>query len=139
MRSTDDMMQELMQENQIDSYVKKNEADMLDDKSIAQCLTELIEAKSLSKAKVIKNSNVNEIYAYQIFAGKRQPSRDKLLCLCFGMRLSIEEVQKLLKQVGYAELYPRIKRDSIMLFALNKYLTVTQVNDLLYDNSEAVI
>ena len=46
-----------------------------------QLFDQLLEEKSLKKSTVIKNSELNEIYGYQIFSGKRIPSRDKLISI----------------------------------------------------------
>ncbi len=54
----------------------------------------------------------------RIFAGEKIPSRDKLIALAFGLRLSEEETIKLLKISGNRELYARDERDALILFAL---------------------
>ena len=47
---------------------------------------------------------MSEIYLHQIFAGRRTPSRNRLLCLCYGLGATIEETQELLRLCGIAEL-----------------------------------
>ena len=44
---------------------------------------------------------------------------DKLIALCFGMMLDIDETDDLLKYAGYNPLYARNKRDSIIIFAIS--------------------
>lgn len=56
-----------------------------------------------------------------------------MLAICFAMELSEEEVQRLLKYTGYPQLYARIERESIILFALQHQLKITDVNELLYE------
>ena len=46
------------------------------------------------------------------------------------MSLNLEDSQRLLKLAGVSELYPRIKRDSIILFAINKDLTIEKCDEL---------
>jgi hypothetical protein len=82
---------------------------------------------------------MNEIYAYQIFSGKRKPSRDKLLCLCRGMELNSVETNQLLKSAGFAPLYPKNKRDSIIMFGFEKGQSVVDINEVLYDNGEKTL
>ena len=74
------------------------------DSALSNYLNQLLEEKSLKKSTVIKNSELNEIYGYQIFSGKRIPSRDKLISISFGLELSLEETQTLLKYAGFAPL-----------------------------------
>ena len=82
---------------------------------------------------------LNEIYAHQIFSGKRNPSRDKLICLCFGLGLDVEEMQLLLRACGYSNLYVKRRRESVILYARLKGLTLLQCNELLYDEEEPLL
>ena len=103
-------------------------------------LATLLKKYSISKNEAINNSALSQIYGYQIFSGKRpNPSRDKILQLIFGMSLNLEDSQRLLKLAGVSELYPRIKRDSIILFAINKDLTIEKCDELLFELGEKTI
>ena len=103
-------------------------------------LLKLLKKYSISKNEAINNSAISQIYGYQIFSGKRpNPSRDKILQLIFGMSLNLEDSQRLLKLAGVSELYPRIKRDSIILFAINKDLTIEKCDELLFELGEKTI
>ena len=61
---------------------------------------------------------MSEVYLHQVFSGRRNPSRSRLLCLCFGLNASLEETQELLKQCGFAQLYPKDRRDAIILYGI---------------------
>jgi hypothetical protein len=63
--------------------------------------------------------------------GTRQPSRDKVLQLAFGLRLTVDEAQRLLRAADKSPLYPRLKRDAVVLFALNKSLSILETQNLL--------
>ena len=88
--------------------------------NLAVLLSHLLEKKGLKKAQVIKNSELSEVYGYQIFSGIRVPERKKLLCLAVSMRLNIEEAQQLLKCAGYSLLY--VKKPCGMLGAPEREL-----------------
>ena len=107
--------------------------------SLPEQLVAMLAAKGLTKAEVVRESNLNEVYAYQILSGVRRPSRDKLLSLCFAMKATLEETQGLLKQSGFAPLYVRSHRDSIIIFALTHGHTLIELNTDLYDHGEPVI
>ena len=77
---------------------------------------------------------LNTIYGQQIFAGTKTPSRDKLLAIAFGMNLNFEETDTLLKQQGYARLYPRKERDAVIIYGLLHKLSLLDTNTLLYEN-----
>ncbi len=52
------------------------------------------------------------------------------------MELNVEETQALLKIGGFAMLYPKNKRDAIIIDGVNSSLSVAQINENLYDNGE---
>ena len=92
----------------------------------------ILAQKHLSKSSVIKNADLDRTYGYEILRGSKKPSRDKIIQLCIGANLSLDETNKALKIGNCGQLYPKIMRDSIIIFALNKNLNIIQVNELLY-------
>lgn len=95
-------------------------------------LTRLYETKDLTKAELARRSGISEVYLHQVFSGRRSPSRNRLLCLCFGLRVDMEEAQTLLQAGHYAPLYPRDRRDAILIYGLSHGLTLAEVNDALF-------
>lgn len=138
MKSTDDLLKELAAAESIDDYISENQSDFRDIR-LSDYLQTLLAEKHTTKAEVIRRAELNEIYGYQIFAGTKTPSRDKVLCLAFGFGLSAAETQQLLKSCGLPFLYAKHRRDSIILFALHKQLSVPETNTLLYDCGEETI
>ena len=94
---------------------------------------------NLSKSQIINNSNIQKNYAYQIFDGSKKPSRDKVLCLCFAIGLHMKEANTLLTLAGHSILYPRIKRDSIISFGLEKKASLIDINITLHEMDEAIL
>ena len=137
-KPTDDLMEELTHSENLEQYIKENKAYFIDT-SLAEALNQKLKEKGLAKSAVIKAAEINEIYGYQIFSGKRIPSREKLLCILIGMKLSLPEVQQLLKLAGYAPLYPKNIRDSIIISGLQHSKTVIEINELLYDHQEPTL
>lgn len=105
-KSTGDLRRELMEQDSIDTYIKENQT-LFTDKSVAELLTELYEQKDLTKAELARRASMSEVYLHQVFSGRRNPSRDRLLCLCIGLGATLEETQELLKRASYAQLYPK--------------------------------
>lgn len=91
-------------------------------------LFELLEAKGLSRADVIVRTGLDKAYAYQIFSGMRNPSRDKLITMAFGMNLSEDETQELLRLAGHRELWVKDERDALILFAIRHKLSLVDVH-----------
>lgn len=109
------------------------------DVTLSDYLQELIASKNLKKSEVIFRSGLDRTYAYQIFSGAKKPTRDKLLALAIGMHLTFDEVQRLLKVNGYAQLYPKSRRDSIVVFAIYKGQNILELNDRLLLMGERVL
>ena len=63
-------------------------------------------------------------------AGKttKNISRDKVIMLCFGLNLTVDEAQQLMKKSGYAPLYARDTRDSIIIFSLENHIGIVNTN-----------
>lgn len=101
--------------------------------SLSQSLEQLLQDKHISKSKCIEASGLDRTYAYQIFSGLKAPSREKVLALCLGMNLTLEEVQTFLKQNRYPPLYPRAEQDCAVIYAFQHCLSVMEVNELLYE------
>ena len=91
----------------------------------------LLEKKGLSKADVIRTSGLDEAYLYEIFKGKKKPSRDKLILLAFGMHMNEEEIQRTLKLGKCSELYVRIARDAAILYCIQRGMSITESEELL--------
>lgn len=137
-KPTNELMDALNQSSSIHNFIKQ-EQDFLIDSSLSEFLNQLIKEKSLVKSSVIKKSNMHEIYGYQIFSGKRVPSRNKLIALSFGMELSLDETQTLLKYAGFAPLYPKQKRDSLLIWSITHHFSIYETNDLLYSENESTL
>lgn len=108
--------------------------------SLPEYLEKLLSKKQLTKAQVILKGNLNKDYAYQIFSGtKSSPSRDKLLAIAIGMSLTVDETQTMLKIAELPMLYPRKRRDMIILFAIQNGYDIFEINDCLDDLGEEII
>lgn len=137
-KSTNQLMNSLRKSNTPSEYLNEEENYIIDE-PLAVYLNNLLKAKGLSKSSVVKNADINEIYGYQILSGTRTPSRDKLISIAFGMNLDIEETQQLLKYANYAPLYPKNKRDSIILWCIEHKYNIRNTNEELYSQEEETL
>ncbi len=98
----------------------------------------LMEEKNFKKTEIISKVNINTGYVYEILRNEKHPERDKMLQFAFALDLNIDETQNLLKRCGYAQLYCRNHRDSIIIFCINRKATLGEANALLnkYEFSE---
>lgn len=102
-------------------------------------LKALISEYNLKKADVIARSMIERHYAYQILDDKKNPSRDKMIMMCFGLGLSPEKANDLFKVTGYPPLYAKDLRDNIIIFCLEKHQMVIDANILLEEKGLPVL
>ncbi len=131
-RTTAQLLEILKSQKKYDDYVKENEENFVTANPCDLLKTE-IEKRGFSKAEVIKKSGLERHYAYQILSGAKNPSRDKIIMFCFGMGMNIEETQHFLLECSASALYAKNKRDNVTLFAIDKRLSIGDLNDLLYE------
>lgn len=130
-KSTDELLNILKHTPDLNTYLKEEENNLVSC-SLPNYFSRLCSEKNISPAQCIKTSGLDRTYAYQIFSGDKTPSRDKVLALCFGFHLSFDEIQSLLKSTGYPILYAKNERDSVIIFALQRNCSLTDLNDLLF-------
>ena len=132
MKTTDELIKVLENSDNLETYLENNK-DNFSNISFTEYLNALMKKYNLS------NSNIQKNYAYQIFDGSKKPSRDKVLCLCFAIGLHMKEANTLLTLAGHSILYPRIKRDSIISFGLEKKASLIDINITLHEMDEAIL
>lgn len=137
-KNTDDLRQELMDSTDLTQFLTKNQEHFVDT-NVSELLNQLFDRRNISKAALAKQSGMSEIYLHQIFSGRRNPSRNRLLCLCYGLQATVEETQELLRLCKMAQLYPKLKRDAIIYYGLQHRLDLYEVNDRLFDEDEATL
>lgn len=129
---------ENLQHMDIDTYLLLNKANMIPH-NLSIHLELLLKKNGLTKADVVRGSQLNRKYVYQIFSGEKTPSRNKLIALAFGLQLTAEETQTMLKLAGYRDLYAKDTRDAIILYALQRRKNILETNELLYEHECQVL
>ena len=137
-KTTDDLRQELMSASSIDSYLRENQR-YFAKQSMTELLLALYQSKGCSKASLARRSGMSEVYLHQVFAGRRKPSRDRLLCLCIGLNATLEKTQLILKQAAYAQLYPKNRRDAIISHGILHSADLDAINDKLFSQNEKTL
>lgn len=135
-KTTEDLLKTLLRTDEYSQFQELKDNGVV---SLAEHLDALLDQKETSKAEVIYRARLDTVYGYQIFNGTRKPSRDKLLQLAFGFPLTYKETLTLLRIAGVYSLYVRRRRDSIIIFALNKGFSLEQLNELLEQEDEAYL
>ncbi|MBQ8831125.1 MAG: hypothetical protein IJ017_05970 [Oscillospiraceae bacterium] len=93
----------------------------------------ILKEKELKRQDVIIRANFSQKYGYKLLSGEAHTTdRDKIIRLCFSMELTLKETQRALRLYGLSELYPKVKRDALLITALGrKIFDIDTVNELL--------
>ena len=103
-----------------------------EDSRIGNYLWDLLIKYDKKASVVSSDAHLHESYVGNIINGKKNnPSRNALICICFAMGATVEELQYLLKYAGHSPLYVRRKRDVIIWFGMMKRETIDTVNSNL--------
>jgi DNA-binding phage protein len=130
-------MRALMESGDIRKYIEENNIEELG--TIAGYLESILRQKGKKKSSVIEKAGIDRVYGYEIFRGKKTPSRDTVLRLLLSLDLSLNETQYFLKNTQYPILYPKNIRDAIIIYGIQKSLGVIRLNNLLYDYGQKTI
>lgn len=133
-KTTEELQHEIKAATDIEDYLKNNQENLIQ-YNLPQYLNHLLSQKGIRKADVVRGSLLSKAYVYQIFSGKKTPSRDKLIAIAFGLGLSEAETQTLLKVSGNPKLYARERRDAVILFSLQRNHSIFETNDLLFEHN----
>lgn len=101
-------------------------------------IDELLEQKNLKRQDVLLRADLPQKYGYKLLSGETHTTdRNKILRICFSMEMTLPETQRALKLYGMNELYPKVKRDALLILAIGeKMYEPEQVNDWLKQHKE---
>lgn len=136
-KSTEDLVNEIMTGKHISRYLTANQEEFLDI-SLHDYLQSLLSEAQLKVSQVVDRSYKGE-YIYQVFRGIKNPGRDILLCIALAMELDLDKTAYLLRIARMSLLDARNRRDSIIMFAIERKLSVPDTNDILYEFKEACL
>lgn len=92
-----------------------------------------------TKSDIINKADMSYCYFYDVINGRKIPSKDKIIRITLAMHLSLDDCQEALRISGKSALYPRIKRDSIIIYAINNAYSVYKTNELLTEYGEETL
>lgn len=134
---TEQLLDELLSSPDPDLFLERHDVGT---RGLSDYLQELLEAHGLVRKDAIHAANLNETYGYELFTGKkRNPGRDKVLQLAFGMGLTLRETDRLLQVAGASRLYCKDRRDAIIIFCLDRGVTLQEANETLFARGEDVL
>lgn len=128
--STENIEKKLLTVQSYDAFFEQTSGD-LDTIHPGRYILDLLEKKKLDKKDIVKYLNINTGYIYEILRQEKRPERDKILQFIFALKLDIKEAQTMLKRCGYAVLYGKNTRDSVLMFCISRKKSLIDTNILL--------
>lgn len=129
-QTTNLLMEGLIKEKNFSRFLESNKEHFIN-LTVRDYMNYIIHDKNLDPIEIIRKSNIERSYFYQIANGRRVPSRDKMIQLAIGMKLDIDETQKLLKIGNKTSLYPKVKRDAAIIFCIKNNFDLIKTQEFL--------
>lgn len=128
--STDNLF--LMLENEKDIAENwESVSEHMDALPFHKYLEGIISERNISIPELGVKALLSRSFTYQIFSGKRVPSRDIILRIALSLNISLDEAQRLLKLADRGALYPKIKRDAVIIYGINNKLGLYKTDETL--------
>lgn len=96
-------------------------------------LNKYLAEKDASHADVIRLLNVERCYGYQLLNGKRVPTRVQLIKIGLILKLSFEELQRMLKIAGKEILYARNVTDARVIYSIERGLDYEKACEFIWE------
>ncbi|MDR2648696.1 MAG: hypothetical protein LBB94_03125 [Clostridiales bacterium] len=132
--STGALLQRLFKTHSIECFITHYDKQMVS-VSFSAYISRLCAEKGAAPSQIISRSGIERTFGHQLFNGRRTPSRDTVIQLAFGFGMDYERAQNLLKISGKSALYPRIRRDAVVIFALARGFGIAEVQSTLSELS----
>lgn len=136
-KTTDELINSIKNVSSIEEFIKDNSSEYFNI-SADEYLRRLLQEKNLKISHISVSSCLGD-YVYKVFNGTRKATRDVYIAIGIAMKLSYNEMQPLLRLAKYIMLDPRDERDSILLYAVEKKLTVMETNDILFNCGKNIL
>lgn len=105
----------------------------LDNLTFSEYLNHILDAKHMSKAQVLSKTTIQRNYGYQIFDGSKVPNKDKVIQLSLGFGLDLRVTNNLLSLSNNGMLYPKVKRDALLIYCIENHKSVYETNECLME------
>ena len=121
----------------IDSYSKNYIRSAIS--SFSVYMDSIIKRKGLKRQDIFQKADIPQKYGYKLLSGESHTKdRDKLLRIFFATNMTLKEVRRALELYGMPVLYPKKKRDALLIIAFNRGISsVDEVNKILTENGES--
>ena len=134
---TEDLLARLLDAQNPEEYLCQE--DSVFDRTLPDYLYQLLNERGMNRADVVRGSGLNSAHLYDIFDGESNVGRDRAIMLAFGLCCSLVETQRLLRLAGVSELWPKVRRDAIIIWCIEQGMTRAECDDELYRLDERTL
>lgn len=135
-RLTEELLERVLAAATPEAYLEEG---LTIERDLSDYLNELLVEKGIKRAAVVRASGLNGTFVYDVFMGKSRMRRDNALMLAFGLGCTLRETQRLLRLDGVGELWPKVRRDAILIWCIEHGFTRSEADDELYRLGEKTL
>ena len=133
---TEELLDELLSSPSVEEYLERRR---FDERGLSGYLQSLLTEKGLVQAQIVRAAQLNPTFGYQVFMGTRGAGRNTVLQIAFAMGLTPREANRALQAAGANALYPKSRRDAIIIFCLQHGVDLVHANETLYRFGEETV
>lgn len=118
----------------LEDYFEENSDSMIsEEKPFSAYMRDLFRKKGITQQEIFLAADISEGYGYKLISEeKKTKQRDVILRLCLAGRFDLQETQCALKLYGMSPLYAKVRRDAVLIIAVNQGIyDIAEVNDQL--------
>ncbi len=95
-------------------------------------IDELLKEQNLKRSDLIMNLDIDRTYGYQILNGTRIPTKRQIIHIGLYLKVTLEQMQTLLRICGRESLYIRNIEDAKVMYALEHNYPYEQAIEFIY-------
>ena len=131
--NTDELTNQLKNCTDLDTFLTEYESEF-NQNAFKEFLGNLLLESQSNKTKLAMEIGMSTSYISELFRGeKTAPGKDMLLRIAFGLGLPLDKANRLLILGGKAPLRSKLRRDAVIIYSIEKNLSLWQADELLYN------
>jgi len=132
-KNTTELVQELEQAKttqEFKEFLQRNDTEM-HRASFGDCVLKLCARYEVTPSSLQPQIAISKSQFYNLLNGTRNPSKESVIKIAFGLKVTHSELNELLQASAYHALDPREKEDAIIIFGIENKKEVGKIDELL--------
>lgn len=132
-KNTEELVNELEQvktTKEFEAFLKRNDVEMHRE-SFGDIILRLCAKYEITPSALQTQIAISKSQFYSLVNGTRKPSKESVVKIAFGLKVTPDEINELLRAAGFHSLEPRDREDAILLFGIEHKKEVGKVEELL--------